>query len=81
MDKQITQFNPQKIEVDGKFVRICVVCKQPKDKSKFFKDEIGRFDGGDGISKDCRACRLKEARIKKDIWRIERGIKPTPKND
>lgn len=72
---------PQEIpELEGKPVRVCVVCGEPKEKSKFFKEELNRIDGGDGISKDCRACRLKEAKINKDIHLREIGWKPPIKN-
>jgi hypothetical protein len=72
----MNEFTPSEPEsLEGRVVRVCSVCGEAKPKEKFFKDKVGEFDGGDGWSKDCRACRLKEAKIKHDIWKAERGIK------
>lgn len=67
--------------VSGKPVKECEVCHEAKDYGKFFKDASSGFRNykgepdDTGVSAICRACKLKEARIEKDIHLREIGWK------
>lgn len=63
--------------IEGREVRVCKICGQAKPLKSFYKDSFALLDRGDhsGLSEDCRSCRIKERKVEKDVWLIEKGIK------
>lgn len=76
---QITQTSP--IVVEGKKVKVCSVCGEAKEYSKFYKDRHSGFRNHQGIdddtgrSDDCIACRLKQRLAEQEAWLIRKMAK------